>query len=80
MYMYVYTQTGNLPYNSTMTKELAEQLRCAIRKSGMSIYQLSKESGVTHPTILRFMSGQTDMRLSRAEKIAKVLGFSLKPD
>lgn len=60
-----------------MSKELAEILRGAIRKSGLSANQLAKETGVDQTTISRFLRGK-DMGLERASKIAAYLGLELK--
>lgn len=57
---------------------MAEALREAIRKSGKSALELSKETGVPQPTISAFLLGR-DMRLSRATKLANYLGLELKP-
>jgi transcriptional regulator with XRE-family HTH domain len=57
---------------------LPERLRTAIRKSGKTIYRIAVESGVAHPVILRFMSGERDIRLETAEKLAATLGLRLE--
>ncbi len=57
---------------------LPEKLRAAIRKTGKSVYQVAKDSGVAHPVILRFLSGERDIRLETAEKLAQSLGLELK--
>ncbi len=57
---------------------LPERLRTTIRKSGKTIHGLAKESGVSHPVILRFMSGERDIRLETAEKLAATLGLRLE--
>lgn len=59
-----------------MSKEIADVLREAIRKCGLSALRLSKETGVPQPTISEFLRGR-DIRLSRAQKIAKFLGLKL---
>lgn len=61
-----------------MAKELADTLRAAIRKSGMSANALADETGVPQPTITRFLAG-ADMKLETASKIAAYLGLELKP-
>jgi transcriptional regulator with XRE-family HTH domain len=57
---------------------LPERLRAAIRKSGKTVYRVGVESGVSHPVILRFLSGERDIRLETAEKLAASLGLALK--
>jgi transcriptional regulator with XRE-family HTH domain len=58
-------------------ESLPEKLRTAIRKSGKTVYRVAKESGVSHPVILRFMTGERDIRLETAEKLAAALGLHL---
>jgi plasmid maintenance system antidote protein VapI len=57
---------------------LPNTLRTAIRQSGKPIHQLAAEAGVPHPSIFRFMSGQRDIRLETAEKLAATLGLRLR--
>jgi predicted XRE-type DNA-binding protein len=61
-----------------MPKELADELREAIRRSGLSQNELAKLSGVPQPRVNVFMNGG-DMKLRSAGKIAKLLGLTLKP-
>jgi transcriptional regulator with XRE-family HTH domain len=56
---------------------IATSLRMAIRKSRKSVNQLAKESGVSHPVILRFVSGERDIRLATADKLAAALGVQV---
>lgn len=53
------------------------KLRQAIQKSGKTVYRLAQESGVAHPVILRFLSGERDIRPETAEKLAATLGLRL---
>lgn len=61
-----------------MRAPIDDVLRQAIAKSGLSLNELARRTGVPQPTISRFMSGLTDMRLSNAAKIAAELGLVLK--
>jgi transcriptional regulator with XRE-family HTH domain len=56
---------------------LPAKLRAAIRNSGTTVYRVAQESGVSHPVILRFLSGERDIRLATAEKLAAALGLQL---
>ena len=60
-----------------MSKELADKLRAAIRKSGLSANELARQTGVKQTTISGFMRGR-DMGIHRASKIAKFLGLELR--
>lgn len=57
---------------------IPEKLKTGIRRSGKTVYRLAKESGVAHPIILRFLSGERDIRLKTAEKLAATLGMKLE--
>lgn len=61
-----------------MPKELADVVRAAIRRSGITSLDLSRATGVPQPTITRFLRGR-DMRLSRAQKLCDYFGLELKP-
>jgi transcriptional regulator with XRE-family HTH domain len=58
---------------------LVEQLKQAIRDSGMTLLQLSKESGVDTGRLSRFMRGERNINIGAAEKICGALGLELKP-
>jgi transcriptional regulator with XRE-family HTH domain len=58
---------------------LVEQLRQAIRDSGKTLMQLSKESGVDTGRLSRFMRGERNINIAAAEKICGALGLQLTP-
>jgi predicted XRE-type DNA-binding protein len=60
-----------------MPKELADELRDAIRRSGLSQNEVARLSGVPQPRVNVFMNGG-DMKLRSAGKIARILGLTLK--
>lgn len=60
-----------------MSKELADKLRDAIRKSGLSANEIAKRSGVPQTTLSRFIRG-ADMGIHRASKVAAFLGLELR--
>jgi len=57
---------------------LTNSLKAAIKASDMTVYQISKESGVTQAMISRFLSDERDIRLATADKLSAVLGLELK--
>ena len=59
-------------------ERIADALRKAISSSDKSVYQLAKDAGVSHPIILRFMSGERDIRLATADKLAASLGVEVR--
>lgn len=56
---------------------LPEQLRAAIRNSGLTQEQLAAKAGIRQNRISVFLSGR-DIRLETAGKIAQALGLKLK--
>lgn len=63
----------------THTVDLAEQLRTAFEKSGMSMFELGKRSGVAYSGVHRFITGDRDVTLETASKLAEILGVELRP-
>jgi transcriptional regulator with XRE-family HTH domain len=59
--------------------KLCEQLREAIEDSGFTVYHIAKAAGVKHAVVARFLSGERDVRLETASKIADALGLELRP-
>jgi len=56
---------------------LSETLKQAIRDSGQSEYQIAKAAGVSQIVISRFLSGERDIRMATADKLAGALGLKL---
>ena len=56
---------------------LAEQLRQAIKTSGMSLNQLQKETGVGRDRLSRFVREERDLTVYAAEQICRVLKLTL---
>jgi plasmid maintenance system antidote protein VapI len=59
-------------------KRLQDALKDGIRQTGKPLYRLAKESGVSQPIIYRFVTGERDIRLATAEKLAAALGLKLE--
>ncbi len=58
---------------------IADQLLAAIQASGETHYAIGKRAGLAPDQIDRFVSGERDIRLSTAAKIAQALGLTLGP-
>src|SRR5580692_1905739 len=56
---------------------LSDPLREAIVQSSKTVQQLAHEAGVSQTVVTQFLSGQRDLRLATAEKLAGVLGLRL---
>jgi hypothetical protein len=60
-----------------ISPSIAESLKQAIRVSGRSVYQVSKDSGIAQIVIARFLSGERDIRMATADKLARALNLQL---
>lgn len=56
---------------------MSAALKEAIRKSDRSVYQIAQEAGVSQIVVSRFVSGERDIRMATADKLATVLGLKL---
>jgi len=65
------------PVSPPAPDSLSEALRHAIRESERSVYQISKEAGISQIMVSRFLSGERDIRMATADKLAGVLGLKL---
>lgn len=63
---------------STTKQDLSATLKRAIEQSGLSNYKIWKLSGVSQSVLNRFTSGERDISLATASKIASALGAELK--
>jgi hypothetical protein len=59
---------------------ISDMLRQTIRTSGVSHYRIGKATGIPATSIMRFMSGETSLRLDRADVLATYLALRLTPD
>jgi hypothetical protein len=64
---------------------ISQQIKDAILNSGKTAYQISKDTGVAHPILSRFLStdpaAHRDIRLEKtADKLAAYFGLTLQPD
>jgi len=58
---------------------VTDQLRQAIRDSGLTHYRIGKDAGVKPEIVARFARGQRDVRAETFAKIAAALGLHLAP-
>jgi transcriptional regulator with XRE-family HTH domain len=56
---------------------LTDVLREAIRRSGLTQYRIAKDTGIPATSIMRFMRGETSLRLDKADTLADYLGLGL---
>jgi len=58
---------------------LSQALKDALRTSSKSMYQVAQDAGVSQIVVSRFLSGERDIRMATADKLADALGLSLAP-
>jgi hypothetical protein len=56
---------------------LSDALRTAIMSSPKSVYQICKDSGISQIVVSRFLSGERDIRLATADRLARILGITV---
>jgi len=56
---------------------LQGQLRAAIKDSGLTLYAVAKGAGIAYPVIHRFNSGERDLTLETATRLADFFGMRL---
>jgi transcriptional regulator with XRE-family HTH domain len=59
-------------------KTIKDQLKAAIKASGLTYYRISKDAGITETAIARFMSGERGLNIDTAAKICAALNLELR--
>ena len=65
------------PSHRAVPGSLSEVLREAIRRSGKSVYQIAKAANVSQIVVSRFLSGERDIRMETADRLAEALELKL---
>ena len=60
------------------TVDLEDQLRRAIRRSGLSPYRVATDAEVDRSVMTRFLNGDRGITLATASRICGVLGIELR--
>ena len=60
-----------------ISQSIADSLKQAIKASDRSVYQIAKESGISQIVVTRFLTGERDIRMATADKLARVLNLRL---
>ncbi len=58
---------------------MSEVLKRAIEESGASLNAIERETGVQRASIIRFLRGETSLRLDIADKLAEHFGVTVVP-
>ena len=61
----------------TIPDSLSQALKKSLQESDKTVYQIAKEAGVSQIMISRFLSGERDIRMATADKLAHALGLRL---
>ena len=59
---------------------ITEVLKATIQQSGLTHYRVGRGAGIPESSLLRFMRGETSLRLDKADRLAAYLGLRLVPD
>jgi transcriptional regulator with XRE-family HTH domain len=65
---------------SKTKRTMTDVLRIAIEESGVSRYQIAKDTGILQGSLSRFVRGETSLRLDNADRLAAYFGLRLVPD
>lgn len=57
--------------------DLQDQLKQAIEDSELTLYRVAKGSGIAYQVLHRFVSGERDLTLTTASKLADYFGMRL---
>jgi transcriptional regulator with XRE-family HTH domain len=56
---------------------LSDVLKVEMLKSGLTRYEIAKRTGVPPTSLMRFLRGETSLRLDKADAIAECFGLQL---
>jgi len=65
------------PLSPAAPDSMSESLRRAIERSDRSLHEIAREAGVSETMVSQFLSGQRDIRMATADRLANVLGLKL---
>lgn len=60
--------------------KFGDQVRRAIRDSGLSLYRVSMETGISQSMLSRFMAGKMGISLDSLDKIGDLIGLKVSLD
>jgi transcriptional regulator with XRE-family HTH domain len=58
--------------------KFSDQVRQAIRECGFTRYRIAKDTGVSESALSRFMAGKGNLNLDTLDRLAGVLGLTLR--
>ena len=57
--------------------KLSDQIRQAIETYGQTRYRIAKETGISQPTLSRFMDGSRGLPMKTLDRLAEYLGLEI---
>jgi transcriptional regulator with XRE-family HTH domain len=57
--------------------KLSDQIRQAVENCGKSRYRIAKETGISEPTLSRFMSGERGLPMATLDRLADHLSLDI---
>ncbi|MGA2032016.1 MAG: helix-turn-helix transcriptional regulator [Thermoguttaceae bacterium] len=57
---------------------ISDALRRAIAESGLTLYRIAKDTGLVKSSLMRFVAGETSLRIDRVDVLAEYLGLDVK--
>ncbi|MCK6465098.1 MAG: helix-turn-helix transcriptional regulator [Phycisphaerae bacterium] len=58
---------------------IADSLKAAAKRSGLSMNAISKRTGLNYQTVHGFLTGERDIAVSTAQRLADLLDLELRP-
>ena len=62
---------------SKIKPTMTDVIKAAIEESGLTQYRIAKDTGIPATSIMRFIRGETSLRLDKADVLAEYLGLEL---
>ncbi|MGA2062458.1 MAG: helix-turn-helix transcriptional regulator [Thermoguttaceae bacterium] len=56
---------------------MTDTLKAAIEQCGVTRYRIAKDTGITEPSLCRFMQGESSLRLDKADVLAEYFEMEL---
>jgi transcriptional regulator with XRE-family HTH domain len=60
-----------------MSNSLTDQIREAVKNSGLSQQQICEQAGIDKGSLSRFVTGERGLSFSHLDKLAEVLGLRI---
>lgn len=66
-----------MPKKQPIYRDLGELLRKERMRQGLTVRELAKKVGISHPTVYKYESGEYEPRISHLKWIAETLNIPL---